>query len=431
MSNQKPWSREDLIQLEYRLYSLHIEHLERERRRDARVVAGGFLGVPPDQLAVVSENVPTIDVVPVLLEVGRQVTALPSPEELGIRWAEPITWEPVDIHGARLHVPKYFSFAVPAGDLSRVPLVVRGWPAQMTMQYVEVLSRPGDEAEARSFLTDLLAASQGPRSPYFGRVIEADYGQGGLVLRTVELERIDRSTLVLDEAVWDAVTRNVDRMFEKMEVMARAGLGTNRGLLLAGPPGTGKSALCRALALEYAGARTVTIVSAAAGQHLLGEVYGRMDSLGPGLVLIEDLDLLVGDRGDHARFPLVQFLSVLDGLMTRHAGVVTIATTNDASLVDDAALRAARFDQVVELTLPDLEQRAAILTNYLRHVEHDVDVGLCARRSDGFSGAELREAVRAALLDAEHASLDQQDLERSLRRRLDLRVEARARGPYA
>lgn len=107
-----------------------------------------------------------------------------------------------------------------------------------------------------------MAAGRGSASPYFGRVLEAYYGQGGLNLRVVELEPTDRSMLVLGDAVWDAVERNVDRMLEKMDQMERAGLGTNRGLILAGPLGTGKSALCRALALECSGRFTVTIVSA-------------------------------------------------------------------------------------------------------------------------------------------------------------------------
>jgi hypothetical protein len=431
MSHEERWSREDLIQVEYALYSLKFEHAERKRRQDARVVDADFLGVAPERVVAASQEVAAIDVVPVLLEVARHIGSLPSADELGVAWSDGITWETVAMGADRVRLPKYFRYAVPAGPLSPVPLTVRGWPINTAMQYIEVMARPGDGEHAEAFLADLLNASRGARSPYFGQVVEAYYGQCGLALKVVDLEATDRSTLVLDDSVWDAVTRNVDRMFQKMSVMAAAGLGTNRGLLLAGPPGTGKSALCRALALEYAGSKTVTIVSAAAGQYLLGEVYARLDSLGPGLVLIEDLDLLVGDRKDRERFPLVQFLSVLDGLMTRHSGVVTIATTNDARLVDDAAVRAARFDQVVELRLPDLDQRVAILATYLRHVEHDADLVSCARRCEGFSGADLREVVRAAVLDADHDVINQRDLDRSIERRLGLLREERPTGLYA
>ena len=87
--------------------------------------------------------------------------------------------------------------------------------------------------------------------------------------------------------------------------------------------------------------------------------------------------------------------------MTHHSGVITIATTNDASLVDRAARRAARFDQVVEFRLPDVAQRHEILSLYLAKVRHSADVAVLAAESDGFSGADLREVVRAAVLDAD------------------------------
>jgi cell division protease FtsH len=207
-------------------------------------------------------------------------------------------------------------------------------------------------------------------------------------------------------------------MFERMDVLRESGLGGNRGLLLAGPPGTGKTALCRALAAEYEGRATVVIVSAAVGSYLLGDLYERLDALAPALVLVEDLDLIVGSREEGAGPGLIQFLTVLDGLMTRHSGVVTIATTNDPSAIDAAATRAARFDQVVYLGLPSEEARRAILELYLSRVSHDADLDDLAARSDGLSGADLREVVRSAVLDSDNDTLTPDDLAQTLKRML-------------
>ena len=235
-------------------------------------------------------------------------------------------------------------------------------------------------------------------------------GHGGVRLRIVPTPTETRDSLVLEDAVWAAITRNVDRMFERMEMLQQARLGGNRGLLLAGPPGTGKTALCRVLAAEYEGRATVVIVSAAVGSYMLGDLYERLDRLAPALVLVEDLDLIVGDREEGGGAGLIQFLTVLDGLMTRHSGVVTIATTNEPKAIDAAATRAARFDQVVFLALPSAEARESILELYLSRIDHEADLTELSKMSEGLSGAELREVVRSGVLDAETHVVEHADL---------------------
>lgn len=79
----------------------------------------------------------------------------------------------------------------------------------------------------------------------------------------------------------------------------------------------------------------------------------------------EDLDLVVGRRGPDGDLGLHEFRVALDGVMSRHSDVVTLATTNDPATLDPAAVRAARFDRLAEVTLPDDVHRAAILVRYL------------------------------------------------------------------
>jgi hypothetical protein len=397
-----------------------LREAEKQRLQDATSVAARFLDTAEDKVTSVCENARPGDADVVRLELLRQLEPLDPATVRGATVSDPTTWTTVEFGAERVRVPDYVSIPFPAGTAGPAPLFVRAWPKQNGMQFhVHVHARSDDEEHAAAYLADLLAAGRGERSPYYHRVVEAFYGQFGLAFRLVELDAGDRSSLVLAPHVWEAVVRNVDRMFERMDRLAAAGLGTNRGLVLSGPPGTGKSALCRVLAQEYQGQATVTIVSASAGQHLLGEVYERMNDLGPALVLVEDLDLLIGDREDRQREALVHYLTVLDGLMTRHSRVVTVATTNDAELIDAAAIRAARFDQVVALPLPDEEQRSAIFSLYLAAVDNTADVALLAQAAGGFSGADIREVVRGAVLDAEDHVVAHDDLERAVTRRRD------------
>jgi cell division protease FtsH len=112
------------------------------------------------------------------------------------------------------------------------------------------------------------------------------------------------------------------------------------------------------------------------------------------------LDLVVANRrsGRESGGGLHDFLTALDGVMSSHDGIVTIATTNDVKALDDAAVRAARFDRIIEIPLPDAGLRAAILTRYLGTLAGAIDVRAVAGATDGASGAALRELVRRAVL---------------------------------
>ena len=121
-------------------------------------------------------------------------------------------------------------------------------------------------------------------------------------------------------------------------------------------------------------------------------------------------DGVAGDREYGSSAGLIQFLTVLDGLMTRHSGVVTIATTNDPEAIDAAVNRAARFDQVVDVPLPSEEARGAILDLYLSRTDHRADLADLGRASDGLSGADLCEVVRSSLLDSHDSIVEHADL---------------------
>jgi SpoVK/Ycf46/Vps4 family AAA+-type ATPase len=116
---------------------------------------------------------------------------------------------------------------------------------------------------------------------------------------------------------------------------------------------------------------------------------------------MEDVDLVVGDRASGSGPALLEFLVALDGAMSDHTGVVTIATTHDPGSIDPAAKRSARFDVLIEVPPPDAAGREAILVRYLRDLTDDVDVPRLAAATNGMSGADLRELVSDSVLHTE------------------------------
>lgn len=411
-------TRDDLIQVEYAVYSYALDNHRRERAKNAERVAADFLQTDSTtDLVTFSETVSVSDKDAVQIALANLISRVAPENVKGATPTNPPTWETITIGSQQLQVPSYVSATI-GPELAGFPMFLRSWPKSGGMvQYLHIFARKDDEPQAAKFLSDLVANALGPESPYRNRVVDSSIAMGGLTLRVVPTPTETRDSLVFPVQVWDAVVRNVDRMFERMGRLQAAGLGGNRGLLLAGPPGTGKTALCRALAREYEGSATVVIVSASVGSHFLGQLYERLNTLAPALVLVEDLDLIVGDREDGARAGLVQFLTVLDGLMTRHTGVVTIATTNDPNAIDEAVTRAARFDQVVGVPLPGPEAREAIFDLYLRQLDHDANTAGLAEATHRFSGADIREVVRTAVLDTVNDRISQDELLVAVERR--------------
>ena len=129
------------------------------------------------------------------------------------------------------------------------------------------------------------------------------------------------------------------------------------------------------------------------------ELYAELIHLGPSLVVLEDIDLVVGPRSAGGGRALLSFLTALDGVMSAHSDVITLATTNDPRSIDDAAKRAARFDRLIEIPLPAIEARQTILSRYLGQLAALVDLPALAAATRGASGADLRELVRRSVIE--------------------------------
>jgi hypothetical protein len=324
-----------------------------------------------------------------------------SPVVSGCDSNEAPGWDRISHEGTEESVPGSLVAAFPAGTVSSAPLVVC-FDNRFSELEIDVFAADGDIEAAEAYLQGLLARGRGELNWFRGRAVRVSGSASGITFESTaqpRSDRVDRGDLVLPQHVWHEIDVNVTALFDRRDLLRRLGLGTNRGILLSGPPGTGKTGVCRVLAAELAGRVTVMFCDARAMSGRLGELYAELVHLGPSLVILEDVDLVVGHRRTGSGGALLEFLTALDGAMTRHEDVITIATTNDAMAIDDAAKRAARFDRIIEVPLPDLAGRQVILSRYLGPLGDAVDLAAVASATHGSSGADLRELVRRAVLE--------------------------------
>ena len=210
---------------------------------------------------------------------------------------------------------------------------------------------------------------------------------------------MSRADLLLPDHVWETVDRTIHGSLAMSERLASAGLASSAGVLCVGPPGTGKSQLARIVANEVAGRATVLMASSWAVQRFLTPLFRLAGQLAPAIVVIDDLDLVVGSRGAGAE-QLHGFLSSMDEVMTSREGVVVVASTNAPGSIDPAAVRASRFDAVIEMKAPGPQGRCRILERYLAAFP-DLDLGRIVRATDGATGADLRDLARRAYLSSQ------------------------------
>ena len=187
-----------------------------------------------------------------------------------------------------------------------------------------------------------------------------------------------------------------------------------RGVLMVGPPGTGKTLLARAIAGEakvpffsISGSDFVEMF-VGVGASRVRDLFEQAKKSAPCIIFIDEIDAVGRKRGaglggghDEREQTLNQLLVEMDGF-TGNEGVIVIAATNRADVLDPALLRPGRFDRQVVVGLPDLAGRAAILEVHMRKVPiaEDVDARTIARGTPGFSGADLANLVNEAALFA-------------------------------
>jgi len=241
-----------------------------------------------------------------------------------------------------------------------------------------------------------------------------------------ELERTIPRTTYEDLGGLSDVIQKIREMIElplrHPEIFYRLGIQPPKGLLLHGPPGTGKTFLARAVANET-DAHFITL----SGPEIMSKFYGQSEENlrrvfkeaqknAPAIIFIDEIDSISPKReevqGEVERRVVAQLLSLMDGLDPRE-NVVVIGATNRVNAIDEALRRPGRFDREIEIGVPDKDGRLEILQIHTRGMPlgNDVDLKFLSEKSHGFVGADLQALSKEAGMIALRRILPDIDLD--------------------
>ncbi|MFI1889455.1 ATP-dependent zinc metalloprotease FtsH [Streptomyces jumonjinensis] len=292
---------------------------------------------------------------------------------------------------------------------------------KLTAKKVTVTAEP--VVQQRGFLSNLLIAL----APmvllvllwvFIARRMGAAMGGGAFARKPppkpVEVSEGKRTTFA-DVAGIDEVQGELDDVVDFLKnpgAYRKMGARMPGGVLLAGPPGTGKTLLARAVAGEAG----VPFFSASASEFIemivgvgagrVRELFAEARKVAPAIVFIDEIDTIGRARGggglgghDEREQTLNQILTEMDGF-SGSEGVVVLAATNRADVLDPALTRPGRFDRIVQVSPPDRAGREAILRIHTREIPlaDDVDLARVARTTPGMTGAELANLANEAAL---------------------------------
>jgi cell division protease FtsH len=252
---------------------------------------------------------------------------------------------------------------------------------------------------------------------YLSRRMSGLSGLGGFGQSRARVYDLERpSTTFNDEAGIDEAKEELQEVVDflkRPEHYQRLGGTVPKGVLLIGSPGTGKTLLARAVA----GEANVPFLSVAASEFVeaivgvgasrVRDLFAKARAAAPAIIFIDELDAIGRSRGaairtggnDEQEQTLNQILTEMDGFDSRE-GVIVLAATNRADVLDPALLRPGRFDRRVNVQAPDRAGRLAILRIHTRGVPlaPDADLEALAAQTPGFVGADLRNLVNEAAL---------------------------------
>ncbi|MEU6878273.1 ATP-dependent zinc metalloprotease FtsH [Streptomyces sp. NPDC046712] len=315
---------------------------------------------------------------------------------------------------------------------------------ELTAKGVTVTAEP--VVQERSFLANLLI-SLAPMLLlvalwiFIARRMSSGMGGAGGMLgrkappKPVALEPGAKRTTFEDVAGIDEVEGELNDVVDFLKNPAAyrdMGAKMPRGVLLAGPPGTGKTLLARAVAGEAgvpffsASASEFIEMIVGVGASRVRELFAEARKVAPAIIFIDEIDTIGRARGggsgmgghDEREQTLNQILTEMDGF-TGSEGVIVLAATNRADVLDPALTRPGRFDRIVHVNPPDRGGREAILKIHTREIPlaQDVDLVQVARTTPGMTGAELANLANEAALIAvkrQQKAVTQSDLSDAL-----------------
>jgi transitional endoplasmic reticulum ATPase len=242
-------------------------------------------------------------------------------------------------------------------------------------------------------------------------------------LREVEPSATREVFVEVPDVGWDDVgglSQVKQRLVEAVEwpllyadLFTSAGIHPPKGILLTGPPGCGKTLLAKAIANEsrvnFISVKGPALLSKYVGESERGmrDMFRKAKQAAPCIIFFDEIDALVparnagGSDAHVAERVLSQFLTELDGV-EELKGVLVLGATNRPDMLDPAVLRPGRFDEIVDIPLPDQESRRLIFEVHLRNkpLAPGISAASLAARTDGFSGADIQGVCTKAALHA-------------------------------
>ncbi|HET7488867.1 MAG TPA: AAA family ATPase [Acidimicrobiales bacterium] len=301
-----------------------------------------------------------------------------------------------------------------AGRVAVLRAALRDRPLQATIDLDTIARRTARQTPASlAQLVELAALAAFRQSSGTGRIVQISYEhlddaleqRGGKDRPTVEEWSWER--LVLDERVL-AELRQVQELIEDPEKAAAYGVDPPSGLLLVGPPGTGKTTIAKVLAAEAAcsfypvTASDLTSKWVGESERAVARLFRRARANCPSIVFLDEVDAIGAGRGQLSAYDrqLDQLLAEMDGISTT-PGVYVVGATNRPQSVDPALRRGGRLSRTIELPLPGVDQRRRLLEQLTASMPLvDVDLAALAADTEGLSGADLKALLQQAALEA-------------------------------
>jgi hypothetical protein len=296
-------------------------------------------------------------------------------------------------------------------------------------QRVEVIAQTPERAsetiaELRSLMRE--------RNVYRGKIVrfEANDQLGGVTAVIQSLPRVAREQVVLEPSTLERIERQTLVFSEHRLALLAAGRHLRRGLLLHGPPGTGKTHTLSYL-IGAAEGWTAILISGW-GFRMLSDAVALARELQPAIVVLEDVDLVAEDRALHqeaGQGPLLfDLLNEMDGL-ENDADIVFALTTNRVDVLERALIeRPGRIDLAVEIRLPDADGRRRLIELYSQGLDLQVeDLAPIVEETEGMSASFVKELLRRATLLSAVAGIAPTITDEHLREALDELRDTRIR----